>query len=65
MKRGYLIICSFFVFWGAGIAGPMGVSASDWEHFVFPEMKGWKQSGEVQVFSPRTLYEYINGAADL
>jgi hypothetical protein len=32
---------------------------------VFPEMNGWKQDGKTQVFSPRTLYEYINGAADL
>ena len=32
---------------------------------VFPEMGGWKQDGKPQVFSPRTLYEYINGAADL
>ena len=33
--------------------------------FKFPEIKGWKQSGEVQTFAPKTLYEYINGAADL
>jgi hypothetical protein len=26
---------------------------------------GWKQSGEIQTFVPRTLFEYINGAADL
>ena len=32
---------------------------------AFPEMTGWKQDGKPQVFSPRTLYEYINGAADL
>lgn len=31
----------------------------------FPEVKGWKKDGKTQVFSPRTLYEYINGAADL
>jgi hypothetical protein len=31
----------------------------------FPEMSGWKKDGKTQVFSPRTLYEYINGAADL
>jgi len=31
----------------------------------FPQMSGWKQDGKTQVFSPRTLYEYINGAADL
>lgn len=33
--------------------------------FAFPEMGGWKQDGKPQVFSPRTLYEYIDGAADL
>jgi len=31
----------------------------------FPEVSGWKKDGKIQVFSPRTLYEYINGAADL
>lgn len=31
----------------------------------FPEITGWKQSGEVQTFVPKALYEYINGAADL
>lgn len=33
--------------------------------FKFPEVTGWKKSGEIQTFTPRTLYEYINGAADL
>jgi hypothetical protein len=28
-------------------------------------MEGWKQSGEIQTFSPETLFEYINGGADL
>jgi hypothetical protein len=37
----------------------------DEKTLVFPEMSGWKQDGEPQVFSPRTLYEYIDGAADL
>ena len=31
----------------------------------FPEMSGWRQDGKTQIFSPKTLYEYINGAADL
>src|SRR4030042_118649 len=30
----------------------------------FPEIAGWKQSN-IQTFDPKTLYEYINGAADL
>ena len=28
-------------------------------------MAGWKQSGEIQTFLPKTLFEYINGGADL
>jgi len=31
----------------------------------FPEVAGWKLSEDVQTFVPKTLYEYINGAADL
>lgn len=31
----------------------------------FPEMAGWKKSSDIQIFIPKTLYEYINGAADL
>jgi hypothetical protein len=33
--------------------------------FKFPEVSGWKQSAEIQTFGPETLFEYINGAADL
>jgi hypothetical protein len=40
----------------------MVVEAKD---FKFPEIAGWKQSGEVETFIPKNLYEYINGAADL
>ncbi len=31
----------------------------------FPEMNGWKLAGDSQVFSPQTLFEYIDGGADL
>lgn len=31
----------------------------------FPDIAGWKRAGDIQRFSPQTLYEYINGAADL
>ncbi len=30
---------------------------------LFPRVEGWKRSGEVRVYAPETLYEYINGAA--
>lgn len=42
-----------------------GVAAAEGKSFRFPEITGWKQSGEAQTFLPKTLYEYINGAADL
>jgi len=37
---------------------------SEAKDFKFPEMPGWSQSGEIQTFIPKALYEYINGAAD-
>jgi hypothetical protein len=39
-----------------------GAAAGD---FKFPEITGWRQSGEIQTFSPKTLFEYINGDANL
>ncbi|MHB9098605.1 MAG: DUF6599 family protein, partial [Syntrophales bacterium] len=33
--------------------------------YSFPEMAGWKQSGEIQIYSRENLYDYIDGAADL
>jgi len=41
---------------------PIAAEAKD---FKFPEIAGWKQTGEVETFIPKNLYEYINGAADL
>jgi hypothetical protein len=32
---------------------------------AFPEMAGWDQPEKSQLYSPETLYEYIDGAADL
>ncbi len=32
---------------------------------LFPPLSGWKGPVAFQTFSPETLYEYINGAADL
>jgi hypothetical protein len=43
----------------------LGVAIAEGKSFVLPEIKGWKQSGEPQTFLPGTLYEYINGGADL
>jgi hypothetical protein len=35
------------------------------EGLPFPEIAGWQNTAEIQTFIPKTLYEYINGAADL
>ncbi len=32
---------------------------------LFPQLKGWTQKGEIAAYTPDTLYEYINGAADV
>jgi hypothetical protein len=56
MKTTCLILGLIIFLWGPG------AEAKD---FSFPEITGWKQSGEVQTFTPKTLFEYINGAADL
>ena len=48
-----------------GVVILLGISVSQAKDFKFPEIAGWKQSEEIQTFIPKTLYEYINGAADL
>ncbi|PIV24827.1 MAG: hypothetical protein COZ69_13490 [Deltaproteobacteria bacterium CG_4_8_14_3_um_filter_45_9] len=52
-------ICLIF-----GIIVFLWVPGAEAKDFRFPEIKGWKQSGEIQTFIPKTLFEYINGAAD-
>lgn len=56
MKTICLVLSTIIVLWN---------SISEAKDFAFPEMAGWKQSGEIQTFIPKNLYEYINGAADL
>ncbi len=41
------------------------VPAADTKDFEFPEIAGWKQSAEIQTFTSKTLFEYIDGAANL
>jgi hypothetical protein len=65
MKKGCLIAFFLFAYLISGVADPPKVLSSDWGKFKFPEITGWKQSGEIQTFTPKTLFEYINGDADL
>ena len=32
---------------------------------LFPEIEGWKRSGSIQVFTSQSLFDYIDGAAEL
>lgn len=52
-------------FWALGATLLVGPPMLEGKTFVFPEMSGWKIPENPQLFSPVTLYEYINGAADL
>ena len=56
MKVSLAILGVLIVLWTSGAGA---------KEFKFPEINGWKQSGEIQTFIPKTLFEYINGAADL
>ncbi len=38
---------------------------SEAKELKFAEISGWEQSGKIQTFTPKTLFEYIDGAADL
>lgn len=44
---------------------PLWASGAEGKSSLFPEIEGWRQSGEIQTFLPRNLYDYINGGADL
>ena len=64
-KRFHIILLLFFVCLIAGEAHPVLSFGSDSKPFAFPEVRGWKPSGEPQTFLPDNLYEYIDGGADL
>ena len=65
MKKRYLIVYLLFVSLLAGVFSPELLFSSEWETLVFPDVTGWKRSAKIQTFSPKTLFEYIDGAADL
>jgi hypothetical protein len=67
MKRIYIpiLISLALVYLVLELVDPRWASSSDQKTFTFPELTGWKQYGDIQTFSPKDLFEYINGAADL
>lgn len=71
MKRFSAAQWVFFLFapvlligWMAGDGTSAWASGGDGT-YSFPEMAGWKLSGEIQIYSRANLYDYIDGAADL
>ncbi len=62
LKSTFRLLLALFCLFGALFAG--SATAKE-KTLVFPDMEGWRQNGNPQVFLPRTLYEYIDGAADL
>ena len=56
MMRVISLMLGIILVWFSGLVA---------KDIQFPEITGWKQSEEIQTFIPKTLYEYINGAADL
>jgi hypothetical protein len=65
MKERYLTSYLLFAYLILGAVHPLWASNSDRKTFTFPEITGWRQSEEIQTYKPETLFEYINGAADL
>ena len=49
----------------AALLFPWTSFAADVKPFAFPQIDGWAIAGPPQVFSPDTLYDYINGGSDL
>jgi len=64
-KTSKLYLPLLLLFCSLGVVLFLPVPALEGKTVTFPEMNGWKLDGKPQVFSPKTLYEYINGAADL
>jgi len=58
--KGWFVLAFFgFALW----AWPSLVAGA--QPFAFPSIEGWTLAGQPQVFSPHTLYDYINGGSDL
>jgi len=67
LKRNLYIflILSFLIHSTLGSGLVKGLSEASEHSKLFPEIKGWEISGEIKVYTPETLYDYINGAEEL
>ena len=64
-KASFLFVPFLLIGWMLGNGASLWASGAAGGTNLFPEMAGWKQSGEIQIYSRTNLYDYINGAADL
>jgi len=61
----FILLFIILVYLTAGIETPLWAFSIEGKIPPFPEISGWKQSGAVQIFSLRNLYEYMDGGAEL
>ncbi|MCE5265183.1 MAG: hypothetical protein LLG97_16825 [Deltaproteobacteria bacterium] len=62
-KSALFAIALLLILWTAGVG--LAASGAGMGAPLFPEIPGWKLSDDIQVFSPKNLYDYIDGGADL
>jgi len=67
MKKIHVLILAMFVlvFSPPAVEISLATSSPGGKSSLFPEIKGWKQAGGILTFSPRKLYDYNDGAADI
>jgi hypothetical protein len=65
-RKAYVLFFPLLLIgWILGTGASLRASGEVGGTFSFPEVAGWKQYGENQIFSRANLYDYINGGADL
>jgi hypothetical protein len=64
-KACFLFFPLLLIGWMLGNGASLRASGGEGGTYSFPEMAGWKQSNDIQIFSRANLYDYINGGADL
>ncbi len=60
-----IVAVPILVLFIGGAFTSLWASSAEEKPFSSFVIDGWKQSGGIQTFSPRKLYDYIDGAADL
>jgi hypothetical protein len=61
----FILLFIALLYWAGGIRTPSWSSGPGGNPSLFPEISRWKRSGEIQIFFPRNLYNYIDGGAEL